>query len=232
MQLPPPPPYEFDAITSHAPELISFEFFKKACYAWGHWQIAQGIPATELQNPETFVTEDDFERYQNVVSNWPRRAAMRPPSLPLMVSDLRALPGAPAMSFGQRLDQQYALIEAWMINNGVDPTRPNESKEERDKRLNRERVARHRQRNKMPTSDDPREIELVARLRDAANNVQAGKAWLRNRESTHKAVRDVALAEARATCANAIAADRAHVTEAEKALLDAQTALDQYRLNN
>lgn len=231
MQLPPPAPYEVDAITSHEPELISFEFFKKACYAWGHWQIASGVPAAELQNPETFVTEADFERFLNVVSNWPRRAAQRPPSLLLMVSDLRTRAGAQAMSFGARVDQQYASILTWMENNGVDPARPNESDEEKKLRMNRERVARHRQKNRQAKSDDPEEVALVTALRNAAHNVQAGKAWLRDRERDHKARRDAAIAEARAACAKAIVDDRAHVTEAEKVLVGAQTALDSYLIN-
>lgn len=231
MQLPPAPPYEVDTITSHEPDLIPFEFFKKACYAWGHWQIAMGTPMEQLQNPETFVTEADYDCFLNVVNNWPRAAAMRPPTLLLMVNDLRTMPGATATSFAQRLDEQHERILDWMTNNGVDPTNPNESREERAKRKNRENVARYRQRHSQPKSDDPEEVRLVEALRTAAQNVQLGKAWLRERERDHKAKRDVAITEARSACAKAILEDTAHLTEAEKKVVDAQTMLNSYRIN-
>lgn len=230
-EMPPPPPIEVDNITSHPADLISFEYFLKACYAWGHWQIAMGTPMEQLQDPRTFVTEADFERYQNVVNDWPRRAAQRPPSLPLMVSDLRTQPGATPVSFGQRLDTCHAQIMDWMTQNGVDPRNPNESKEERNARLNRERVRNHRMRNKTTDSTDPDEVALVEALRNAANNVHAGKAWLRGREKDHKLKRDQIISEARSACAAAIRADSDYVTEAEKALVGAQVALDSYRIN-
>lgn len=230
-QLPPPAPLEVDNITSHPPDLISFEYFVKACYAWGNWQIACGVPVEQLQDPATFVTETDFDRYQNVVSSWPRRAAQRPPSLLLMVSDLRTQAGATPMSFGSRLDLCHSQINDWMLANGVDPTNPNESKEERQARMNRERVRNHRLRNKTTDSTDPEEIALVEALRNAANNVHAGKAWLRGREKDHKLKRDETISSARSACAAAIRADTEYVTEAEKALVGAQVALDSYRIN-
>jgi hypothetical protein len=113
----------------------------------------------------------------------------------------------------------------------VDPKNPNESKEERQARLNRERVRNHRMRHKTTDSTDPDEIALVEALRNAANNVHAGKAWLRGREKDHKLLRDQTISEARSACASAIRADTEHVTEAEKALVGAQVALDSYRIN-
>lgn len=230
-EIPAPPPIEFENITSHPADLISYEYFVKALYAWGHWQIGMGTPPEQLQNPATFVTEADFERYLNVVSTWPRRAAQRPPSLPLMVSDLRTYAGSTPISFAERLDTCHKQITDWMVANGVDPTNPNESKEERQARLNRERVKNHRLRHKTTDSTDPEEIALVEALRNAANNVHAGKAWLRGREKDHKLRRDGAISDARSACAAAIRADTDHVTEAEKALVGAQVALDSYRIN-
>lgn len=231
LHIPAPPPIEVDNITSHAPELISYEYFKKACYAWGHWQIAMGTPVAELQNPETFVTEADFDRFQNVVSNWPRAAAQRPPTLLLMVSALRTYAGSAPTSFGALLDTIHARILDWMQNNGVDPARPNESKEEKAARLNRERVRNYRLRHKQASSDDPEEAALAEAVRTAAKNVHDGKAWQRGREKDHKLLRDKLISDARSACAAAIRADTDHVTEAEKQLIAAQTALDIYRIN-
>lgn len=228
------PPEQMIVLRTTAPDLIAFPYLLQACYAYGHYQIACGVDPSQLQDPRTFVTEADLERFVDVVSKWPKAVPMRQlqaPTLDSMVSDLRIHPGQEPFTFAQRLDWAHDNILRWMEQNKVDPNNPNETKDERKARLNREAVKRHRQRNAIAKSEDPMEQQLTDAVRTLARSVQAGRSWAKTAEADAKRVRDAAIEAAKAQCVSTISGARAAVANEEHKLTLAQAELDAYKSN-
>lgn len=235
VSLPPPQPEQLEILRTTPADLIAYPFLLQCCYAYGHWQIACGTPVEQLQTPEAFVTEADLERFVDVVSRWPNSAptaTLRKPDLFGMVHGLRTPIGIQQRTFAEQLDWHVAAITRWMEHNKIDPAHPNETKEERKARQNREGVRRHRQRNAVAKSSDPEEQRLTEQVRALARSVQDGRSWAKRAEAEAKRVRDAAIEAAKAQCVSTISAAKAAVANEEHRLNLAQGELDAYTSNN
>jgi hypothetical protein len=225
-----PPPAELDNLTAYTPDMIAYPYLIQACYAWVKWKVDSGVPPEQFQQrPEVFVTEMDLERLCNVVSNWPRAAAQRPPTLPMLIDDLRTPPGQTPVRFLDRLIMFETRINSWMVQNKIDPAYPNESKEDKQKRQNAKRQREWRQRTAQPRTGAPEESALVVALRTAAENLKQARAWGREEEKKAKVTRDIAIAQAREACGKQIQWVQEWVDKAELAVLEAQKAVDNYK---
>lgn len=192
---------------------------------------ASGVPVDEIYNPHTFAEPGDLQTLCNVVSWWPQDAPVthRPPTLYIMLQGLHATPDSPR-TFGHLLDWYVDRVKQWLGSTKRDPDNPNETREERNARLNRERVARHRLRH-AAGSDDPQEHDLILRAKAAEENASQGRKWLRGAIQQEKVKCTADIAARKAQRDSTIASYTQAVADAEQAAADAKAVLDAYRIN-
>lgn len=211
---------------------VTYDLFLQVCRDYAQYQLACGVSADRIMNPEQFVKPGDLQTLANVVSWWPKSApaTIPAPTLPRLLPAMVRTEHGNDVTFVEMLNLMRARLGPWMAANKVNPNDPNESREEREKRLNRERVARHRVRHAEEPEDDP---ELAALVRDAklqSEYVTQGRKWLRDVERHAKHTYDAAVAQAKlartATVSDAEAQLAAQIQRAEdaKALVDAYKA--------
>lgn len=112
---------------------------------------------------EQFCTAQDLENWRQLFAWWPRVSAraVPPPFAPTLTLMLDARHGAPALPpapFATVLRQHWERAVAWCQQHGVSPTDPNESTEERKRRLNRERVAAWRAKQRAEADPDRKSV--------------------------------------------------------------------------
>ncbi len=118
----------------------------------------------QTMEPEAFYQPGDLERFQLTVAWWPKDAppVVSPPLLELMLKGVGTLAGTPPpTTFSQDLTAQWMRCHDWLVAEGRDPKNPNESAEERRKRMARQRVARSRQLKAHPQADQVRALWQV-----------------------------------------------------------------------
>lgn len=213
-------------------ESVRWEHFIQCVVDYAAWLRASGMDAIHIYEPAQWVNPGDLQSYSDVVSWWPADApaSHAAPSLFTLLQHLRIAEGSAGETFNQALQWHVARVRAWLAANRRDPENPNESKAERDARLNRERVARHRLRH-MAGSDDPEEHALIERAKTAEANASAGRKWLKGTIQQEKLQCTTDIAARKLHRDNTIAAYTQAVADAEKQAMDAKTVLDQYRAN-
>lgn len=207
--------------------------FWHCCTDFVAHNIASGIPEDQFQDPAKFFKPGDLQHYCNVQSVWSQDArAPRLPGLDMLLTSLRVLPDTKPMTFAESVDFFYERLRQWARDNKHDPDNLNESKEERERRLARERMRRMRAKVADTDITDPGEMDLVRALRAAKENAKAGRAWLREQETAAKHAYDAAVAQAKLHRTQTVSACQQHISSADQAVVDAQRALDNYRINN
>ena len=210
--------------------VVKWEHFIQCLVDHAQYLRASGVSDEHIQDPYTFAQPGDLQSFHNVVIWWPTDAPAthRCPTLYDMLQGLANISGGTAFTFSATLDWYVDRIKQWLVANRRDPDKPNESKAEREARLNRERVARHRLRN-MPGSDDPELDALIRAAKDAVENAAMGRKWLKGAESQAKIDCDAAIAAAKLARADTVSKARAAVAQAESQAHAAQNALDAYK---
>lgn len=212
------------------PHVVQREWFIMACHDWINWKRACGL-VFEAQDPERFCLPGDLQTLCNVVSWWPKDAPirLRPPSLALFLEDLPIRDDV-TITFSQRLQIQADHARTWVSERGGNVDNPNESKEERARRKNRERQRAWQMRN-AEGSDDPELHRLIQLAKHEAEQLTQAKAWLKRELSAARVAEQAAIAAAKAARANRISELESAVAGQEKAMLDAKAIVDAYKAN-
>lgn len=232
-----PTPYPPEVLYLQKPEaahVLTYEQFLHCARTHVLWLNAEaeraGLPNLGHQRLEEWVKPGDLQTFVDVVKWWPKPSPQFPaPTLYDMVASIRPHDSFEATTFIDYLDLRVERVREWCRRNRINPDNPNESKSEREARLNRERVARHRLRH-APGSDDPEEQALIERAKAAEENASQGRKWLKG-----------AIQQEKLNCAKDIQARKAQrdktivgyekaVADAEQAALDAKAVLDAYRI--
>jgi len=213
-------------------ETVQWVHFIQCVQDQRDYLLASGVPAEQIANPSTWVEPGDLQAFSNVVSWWPKDApaSHRCPTLYDMLHALRTLEGSHPRSFGHELDRYVHRAKEWMLANKRNPDNPNETREEREARLNRERVARHRLRNS-PGSDDPDLDALLKAAKAADHNAVEGRKWLKGEIQRAKSDMDAAIAQAKLDRAERVQRAEEAVAQAELQARSARDAVDNYRIN-
>lgn len=135
------------------------------------------------RDPLTFVDQNAVDQYNQALEWWPDKEFvtdlpdyLAPPTLYLMCNSFNDLNYAFGNSFALRLNHYAQTLCTWLTENGYSTQTPNETKDERKARKNREAQTRFRASNK-PAVDFALqaridvEVEALAELtrqRDAA----------------------------------------------------------------
>lgn len=142
-----------------------------------HYYARDGVVTMPF---DQFCTEQDLENWRQLIVWWPRvpyrnNAPPFQPMLTLMLDAQHGAPTLPPVTFAHSLRTHWERAVAWCQLHGVDTSNPNESADERSKRLNRERVAAWRAAKKV--EQDPTLTEAVVNARQAyAQAVEDAKA--------------------------------------------------------
>jgi hypothetical protein len=210
---------------------VKWEHYQQCLVDHANYLLASGVPQDQIVNPYTFAQPGDLQTLSNVVSWWPvdAPATHRVPTLYMLLQCLRIMDGRPT-TFDAQLEWYVARVTAWMLENRRDPDNPNETKAEREARLNRERVARHRLRN-AAGSDDPVEHDLIQRAKAAEESASQGRKWLKGAIQQEKVQCTTDISARKAQRDATIAAYTQAVADAERQAAEAKAVLDAYRIN-
>ncbi len=212
------------------PQTVQWEHFAQCILDYVAWLRASGVPEERIGDPYAFIEPGDLQNFINVVNWWPKDAppSHRAPTLYGMLVELNLGNGALMRSFGHTLDWHVERVKEWMVGARKDPSNPNETKDEKATRLNRERVARHRLRHMDHSTDDPVLNQLIVAAKHAEQSASAGRKWIKG--EIHRAKSDM-----EATILAAKSERVARVKRAEEALalaerqaVDAQELVRQY----
>lgn len=206
-------------------ETVQWVHFAQCVVDWDTYLRNEGV--TDLPNPSTWTQPGDLQDYSNVVSWWPNDApaSHAMPTLHRLLQHYRS-----DATFGHALDWYVERAKAWMLANKRDPSNPNETKAEREARLNRERVARHRLRH-TEGSDDPELDALLKAAKAADHNAVEGRRWLKGEIQRAKSDMDAAIAQAKLDKAERVQRAEDAVAQAELQARTARDAVDNYRIN-
>lgn len=213
------------------PSEVTEAQFWHCCLDYIEHNIKAGIDPSRFQDPANFFKPGDLQHYCNVRSLW-SQDPKAPPLIELdsTLSSLRVDSDDPD-TFKQVVDRCYGNLRKWAERVGKNPDDLNETKKERERRLARERMRKMRAKAAGLNVSDPNELELVKALQAAKDNVKAGRAWLKEQEVLAKHAYDSAVAKAKLQRTQTVSACQQHVSVAEQAVIEAQKALDNYRIN-
>lgn len=207
--------------------------FWHCCTDYVAHNIAAGIPADQFQDPAKFFKPGDLQHYATVQQSWsPDAKAPRLPGLDMLLTSLRVFPDSKVQTFAEAVTFHYERLRQWARDHKHDPDNLNESKEDRERRLARERMRRMRSKVSETDITDPGEMDLVRALKAAKENARAGRAWLKEQEMAAKHAYDAAVAQAKLHRTQTVSACQQHISAADLAVVEAQKALDNYRINN
>lgn len=211
---------------------VQWQHYQQCLLDHANYLLASGVPQDQILNPYTFAEPGDLQTLQNVVSWWPvdAPATHRAPTLYMLLQGLHDIDGNAPRTLGHLLDWYVDRTKQWLGTNKRDPNNPNESKVEREARLNRERVARHRLRH-AAGSDDPVEHDLILRAKAAEESASQGRKWLRGAIQQEKVQCTADIAARKLRRDSTIASYTQAVADAEKQAADAKRVLDEYRIN-
>lgn len=214
------------------PAIVKEIEFWHCCTDYVAHNIKAGIPAQDFQDPAQFFKQGDLQLYDNVRNAWSNDPkAPRLPGLADMLTSLRVLPGGKPQTFAQSLDFFHERLRSWARANNHDPDNLNETKEERNRRLSRERMRKKRAKDSEVDVTDPGEMDLLRAVREAKENLKAGKAWVRGQEEAAKLAYDAAVAQAKLARSATVSSAHAWVDQASRKVDEAERALESYHIN-
>lgn len=128
--------------------MSTFDDIKEQLNAQSQQLVASGQPPRPY---DQFITEADIATYEQAIAWWPNPEVveelpphMQAPTPYLLASNYADLSHPHGTTFAQRLNHYVQTVCHWLTANGYSPQTPNESKEERKARKNREAQARFR----------------------------------------------------------------------------------------
>lgn len=127
----------------------------------------------EPPDPAVFAPAGTSEQLDQARQWWPDNAPDQLSWSTCLGGSLAMYATPHATTLMAHLQQQAARVTAWLEGEGRDTDRPNESKSERMKRLNRERVAAHRARQKNEEEDDKTKRQAAWEVVVEARRVRA-----------------------------------------------------------
>lgn len=133
-----------------------------------------GLKAYPKQVDFFFDGLNDIMQWRQAVAWWPKHKDLPPalacPTVWMLCSNYLESDPRIGDTFIARLTLQAGKVMQWASDHKLNPANPDETKEERRARLNRERVARHRQAKQLAPKD-PR----VAAIAEAYAALQEGR---------------------------------------------------------
>lgn len=230
--LPPPQPASFDYMRTCDPNEVRVDWFRAACAEWLYWQNQCGV-TDRMQRIDDYFKEGDLQTFCNVVSWWPKNAPanLRVPTLADMITYLRIYdnhPNAVGATFAQALEARVERVKSWMSTKRMDPDNPNETKEERAKRMNRERQRAWQLRHS-EGSEDPELNALLKAARHESEQFSQAKAWMKGEIAAAKRAEQAAVLAAKEARSERVSAAEIAVAGQEKRMLDAKAVVDAYK---
>jgi len=184
------------------------------------------------QDPVRFLQAGDLQTFCNVVKDWPAmEGAPRKPNIADIMLSLRIIDPTNVRTFAQDLDFMWQRCRAWLADKNYDPDNPNETPKERQNRLAAARMRKWRGRLNERNIDDAEEMALVRKLREAQDNAKACRKYVRDQEAAAKTAYDAAVAQAKLARSATVSAAQAWVPQVDQAVVDAERALESYRIN-
>lgn len=210
---------------------VKHEHYIQCLVDHANWLLACGVDPFRVQDPLNFCGVGDLQILANVVSKWPldAPATHQAPTLHRLLQQLHVMEGQRPLNFLQSLNWYVERIHAWLIGKRRDPGNPNETKDERDARLNRERVARYRLRNASAESDDPELNALIMLAKEAEANATAGRKWIKDEIKQAKLDMDTAILDARTARVARVKRAEEWLALAEKQVFEAQELVRQHK---
>lgn len=211
------------------PETVRFEWFAQACYEYVNYERAMGT-TDYIQPFDSFVQPGDLQHFCNVVSWWPKNThpSYRAPTLADMLSYLRSPSPDHSVTFAQALEARKEKVMGWMRAQRMDPENPNETAEERKRRMTRERQRAFKLRN-AEGSDDPALHTLIMKAKQEAETLSKARAWLKGELAEAKGAEAAAIAAAKAARAKRVSDAEKWVAGQEQIMLTAKAAVDAYK---
>jgi len=217
-------------LTTADPATVTEQQFRSALDNYIQHAIKSGVDPDQFMDPDVFFQPGDLQLYENIRSTWSTvPKGKHCPGLDQMLMAVKPVSGA--RTFRQDIEQQYQLFRKWCADARLDPDKLDESKEERERRLARERMRNKRLRDAESDIKDPDEMALVRLLRASKENARAGHAWFKAVERDAKSAYDAAVDAAKLQRTHTVSTARGHIIAADQAVADAQLALDLYRSN-
>lgn len=221
-------PDSYQWLSQQDPDTI--EYLTVMQCAHNYVEFFSGIDQS-TQDPARFLQPGDLQTFASVVKDWPAMEGVpRKPNIADLLLSLRVLDPHNARTFAQELDFAWQRCRQWLADRNYDPDNPNETPKERSNRLAAARMRRYRSKLNETDVNDPAEMELVRALRAAQENHKAGKSWLRDQEAAAKRAYDAAVAYAKLARSTTVSTAQGHVDNAAQAVLEAERALDAYRI--
>lgn len=124
---------------------------------------------------EEFVTQDDLDNYLKALAWWPKDAPimLQAPSLEVLAQSITYTPPMESITFSTALLRRSKAIVEWLESENRSVQFPNETKDERRKRMTAERVRALRERQKAPPT--PERLEAIKLAEDRLDKAKADK---------------------------------------------------------
>lgn len=205
---------------------LNYDWFISACKVWIEWKSTAIGSGDHMQEPHLWATPESVARINTVVTWWPIGAprTLPPPKVIHLIDSLRVYEGKPAQSLNDVLDQYVDRVKVWIVENKLNVDNPNETKEERGRRLNRERQRRYQ----AGVGKNPEMASLSATAAQELESLKVGKAWLREEKKLAKAAEREALKEVRLAYNARVKAAELAVEAQEERLQKARDAINNY----
>lgn len=227
---PPAAPASFEYMRNANADAVRLEWFVQACIEWVQWQYSTGAQF-EVQPLDQFIRDGDLQTFSNVVSWWPKNAPVshRVPNLADMITYVRVpdYPN-PTRTFAEALGERVERVKGWMRTQRMDADNPNETREERAKRMNRERQRNFKLRH-AENVDDPDLQALVLAAKNEADQLQAARTWAKNYVGVVRNKYDSAVAQAKLDKTASLDWAAQWLATQEQRVQDAKHAVDAYK---
>lgn len=224
-----PIPPSVSWLQSASPDEVSYDLFRAVCADYSAYQLQCGVDPERIMPVDQFVQPGDLQTLANVVSWWPQGAPHKPPTLSALMTAIVSVDDGPKTTFVDMLEISKARLGPWMAARKVNPHDPNESPEDKAKRLNRERVARWRIKHAEEPIDDPDLAALVRNAKLQADYVTQGRRWLKDVERRAKATYDAAVVSAKQARLDTVSKAEAELAAQIQRAEDAKALVDSYK---
>lgn len=222
-------PDSYQWLSQQDPDTIEYLVVMQCAHNYVQFFADQGFAT---QDPARFLQPGDLQTFSNVVRDWPAmEGAPRKPNIADIMLSLRIIDPTNVRTFAQDLDFLWQRCRAWLADKNYDPDNPNETPKERQNRLAAARMRKYRGKLNERNINDPEEMALVRKLREAQDNAKACRKYVRDQEAAAKTAYDAAVAQAKLARSATVSAAQAWVPQVDQAVVDAERALESYRIN-
>lgn len=228
-------PDSFDWLEQQDLQTLQYPHLLACAVDYIRHNVEDGVPSEQFQDPHVFVQPGDLQELANVVSWWPQdpRCPVRKPTAGSLLTSIRNIdPSKPRQTFREALMSCQERAVTWLRANNHDPDNPNETAKERSNRMAAARMRKMRSTRALADfdPDDPEEVALIESVRMARENLRLCKEHIKTEERLAKAECETIISQAKLAKTNRIGAANSWLYPTQRTLLDAEQALDNYRI--